>query len=521
MGNSNASRRQRALVAIGLAVMTMSLAVLATGAKGCDESDGKGSAAGSALTVLSVTTSQLPVARLEQPWAGVLEAAGGTAPYQWSVATLPGWMQLDASQGVLWGMVPASAAGSPVISVTVTDAVNDTATRDLTLVYTSLPAAQLPISLVSVADHSDGHFRTHTVCANCHSNAGGASAMRDSMNRDLGPVNLWRGTMMANSFRDPYFRAVLAAEKEHHPNLAATIEDTCLTCHAPQAAYEAHQQGGTQTLSELYTGATSRAQIGLDGVSCSTCHQIEATGLGTPATYTAKFQIAPSKVAYARHANPFANPMVNNSGYTPTQASHTSQSKMCASCHTLHTPVVDLANNLTTATFPEQAPYYEWRNSIYSTEVASPGASAQDCQGCHMPSLSQDGVAINTRIARRPAGDDFPPISPRQPFSRHSMLGANTIMLSILRDHAGDLNSPASTAEFNHLIDRNRDFLRNSTGDVTVQNLALNSGTLSFDVKVENHTGHKFPTSYLSRRAWLRVLVKDAGGNTVWRSGDY
>ena len=379
---------------------------------------------------------------------------------------------------------------------------------------------QAPIVLSPTMDAQDGHFRTHVVCANCHTNASGATAMRDSSGRDIAPVNLWRATMMANSFRDPYFRAVLAAEIEHHPTHAAFIEDKCLSCHAPQAAYEAHQSSGMQTLAELYGGATPRAQIGIDGVSCTLCHQIEATGLGTPATYTANFMISPSKVAYGQHGNLFTNPMVGSSGYTPTQASHTSQSKMCASCHTLHTPVLDLQNNLTAATFPEQAPYYEWRNSVYSTEVASPTAQAQDCQGCHMPSVSQDNLLINTRIARRPAGDDFPPISPRQPFSRHSMIGANTLMLSILRDNANDLNPSATTAEFNHLIDRTRHQLENKTGSVTIQNLTFAGGTLDLDVLVENHAGHKLPTSYLSRRAWLRVVVKQ-GNTVVWRSGDY
>ncbi|MCB9931885.1 MAG: hypothetical protein H6841_00520 [Planctomycetes bacterium] len=380
---------------------------------------------------------------------------------------------------------------------------------------------QPPIVLPAVIDAQDGHFRTHVVCSTCHTNAAGATAMRDSAAREIAPVNLWRATMMANSFRDPYFRAVLAAEKDHHPQHAALIEDTCLTCHAPQAAYEAHQSGGVQTLAELYTGATPRAQVGIDGVTCTLCHQVEPTGLGTPATYTAKFVISPNKVAYARHANPFSNPMVGTSGYTPTQASHTSQSKMCATCHTLHTPVLDLNNNITGNTFPEQAPYYEWRNSIFSTEAASPTTQAADCQTCHMPSVSQDGIAISTRIARRPAGDDFPPISPRQPYSRHSMIGGNTIMLSILRDRAADLNPAASAADFNHLIDRTRDLLENDTADVTITSINLAGGTLDFDVLVANRTGHKFPTSYLSRRAWLRVLVKDASGGVVWRSGDY
>jgi hypothetical protein len=61
--------------------------------------------------------------------------------------------------------------------------------------------------------------------------------------------------------------------------------------------------------------------------------------------------------------------------------------------------------------------------------------------------------------------------------------------------------------------------LEQETATVAVDQTVLRDGTLAFEVVVTNLTGHKFPTGYPSRRAWLHVTVRDRGGNTVFESG--
>lgn len=117
--------------------------------------------------------------------------------------------------------------------------------------------------------------------------------------------------------------------------------------------------------------------LALDGVSCSVCHQITPESMGKS---SGNFLTSDNQTIYGPYPNPFGNPMINHTGYTPVHSDHIKDSRLCASCHTLLTNPVDLDGVPTGGEFVEQAPFQEWENSIYPEQGTS-------CYSCHVPEI--------------------------------------------------------------------------------------------------------------------------------------
>ena len=109
----------------------------------------------------------------------------------------------------------------------------------------------------------------------------------------------------------------------------------------------------------------------------------------------------------------------------------------------------------------------------------------------------------------------------RTGLARHHTLGANNFLLRMLLDNDFGQNIGARPEEFQTAIGINREFLSTRTADVTLENATLENGELSLDVVIDNHAGHKLPTSFPSRRAWVHITVTDGAGNVVFESGEY
>jgi len=359
---------------------------------------------------------------------------------------------------------------------------------------------------------NDGDFATSVVCAECHSSSPDADAMRDEDDREIGFYDLWQSTMMANAARDPLWRAVVSAEIAATPSRKDVIEDKCMRCHAPAASAAAQLDEQTVDLS-LLKSDQDRGHFARDGVTCTVCHQIEADGLGTSDSFSGGFVIAAVGNIYGPHDDNFAMPMENRAGFTPVYATHTTSSEMCASCHTLFTTALASDGAILDANLPEQTPYLEWKNSVYSTTEPA------TCQDCHVPRVSEDGVTLEAMIARNPGGFDFPSVSERSPFGRHIFVGGNTWIPAIIREYADVLRPLASDAAFERTIATARQQLATATATIAIEGASRSGAELTFAVRIDNHTGHKFPTGFPARRAWLEVVVSDGNGARHFASG--
>jgi hypothetical protein len=102
---------------------------------------------------------------------------------------------------------------------------------------------------------------------------------------------------------------------------------------------------------------------------------------------------------------------------------------------------------------------------------------------------------------------------------QHTFLGGNFFVLRLLDAYRDDLSVTAMPVELNAEARRTIEFLQTQTAHVTIRQVNVTPGRLDAEVFVENLTGHKLPTAFPSRRAWLHVVVRDHNGQTIFESG--
>jgi len=182
---------------------------------------------------------------------------------------------------------------------------------------------------------------------------------------------------------------------------------------------------------------------------------------------------------YGPYPNPFEGPMLNNCNYT---------------CHNLFTNYVDRNGEIPEdqIKFPEQTPYYEWKNSDYSNSNVP--SEFKTCQGCHMPQ-STSAIKISTVAPAM--------TSEREPFWYHHFVGGNYFMPPLLRDNIDLIGVTATVAHFDTGHDdykymmikgdaaNDPDFNLNNNGADTVHYeipIGASSGPFTVDIEVSYQT---------------------------------
>ncbi len=359
-----------------------------------------------------------------------------------------------------------------------------------------------------LASGANNYFRASGDCYGCHGpdNIGPVYAMRNENGEDVNPLDNWRSTMMGNSARDPLWRAKVSHEVSVNPGHQAGLEDKCTSCHAPMGRYDKFLSGqGHFSIAEL-----TQDPIAKDGVSCLACHMQSADSLGL--TFSGTLHFDTNNVLYGPYGSKtdppiFGAPMESFVGYNPVYGAHINDAGICAGCHTLITETADLEGNLTGDHFVEQATYHEWLNSSFNTD-ADP-ENGLSCQACHMPRIG-DAVVISALY-------DF--LTPRSPFGQHHLAGANVFMLNLLKHNLTELELTSSSVRFDTTIARTMRMLQNQSILLETSVAGRSADELDVDVKLTNLAGHKFPSGYPARRAFIELHVKDDQGATLFRSG--
>src|SRR6056297_2459291 len=301
-------------------------------------------------------------------------------------------------------------------------------------------------------------FKASGECSGCHGPDATGFASTDAEGNDVNVTSDWRATMMANSARDPFWRAKVSHEILVNPDHQVELEDKCTSCHAPQGNYNDKFLGNPHySIAQMLEDPTA-----MDGVACVACHQQSPDSIGLLFSGNLKYE---TEIVYGPYDAPpaiFASPMLAWVQLDPQFGAHTTEGTFCAGCHTLITETVDLDGEFTGGEFVEQATYHEWVNSIYE-ETAS-------CQSCHMPRID-DPVVISS-------GYTF--LEGRSPYGLHHLVGGNSFMLKMLKENITELGLTATETQFDSVIARTKRLLQNETLDLELSQVSRDADTARY-----------------------------------------
>jgi hypothetical protein len=389
----------------------------------------------------------------------------------------------------------------------------------------SVPTTLNDFFLPGSQPNQSGQLETPDKCDNCH---GG-------YNQAVEPAFNWRGSMMAQAARDPFFYACMAISNQDAPDAG----DLCIRCHSMAGWLEGRSSP---------TDGSALNNNDRQGVQCDFCHKlVKPTPLGVnpypndPAYTSGTY---PQDQSYLSLLNPIpshsANGMyiadANNAKRGPfadAEARHQffyspfhRDASLCGTCHDVSNPVYtkDSNGNYVPNTFDQASPSFdpytmfpiertfsEWKMSaynspggVYAPQFGGNKTYVSTCQDCHLKDVT--GVGCNKPGA--PTRTDLP---------LHDMTGGNTfIPLLIPSLYPGEVD----TAALNAGIQRATGMLQKAVS--LMLTVTPQGSDYSATVKVTNETGHKLPSGYPEgRRIWINLKAYDTLGILIYESGAY
>jgi hypothetical protein len=394
------------------------------------------------------------------------------------------------------------------------------------VVSAQVPSTLNDFTLPGSQPGESGNLEHPGKCDNCH---GGYDTAVE-------PAFLWRGSMMAQAMRDPFFMACLTVSNQDAPD----VGDLCIRCHSPAGWLEGRS---------VPTDGSALNNNDMEGVQCDFCHKFVApTPLGvnpypgdpdyTAGTYPddqaylSTLLLLPSTSANGMYIVDGGN--AKRGPFLDAEARHQmeyspfhSDASLCGTCHDVSNPVyvrnpdetytpnawdTPPADDDPYTMFPVERTFSEWKMSdyanggVYAPQFAGNKADGMvsTCQDCHMQDVN--GVGCNKRGA---------PVRPDLPM--HDMTGGNTVVpvwvAALYPDQIDQAALDAGIARATAMLQKSASMALDvqPQGDGYVAN-----------VRVTNEGGHKLPSGYPEgRRMWLNVQVLGTSGAIIYESGAY
>ena len=187
-------------------------------------------------------------------------------------------------------------------------------------------------------------------------------------------------------------------------------------------------------------------------------------------------------------------------GFRPTEAEHIRQSEVCATCHTLY--------HEGAGTGREGDRRVAGADAVSGVAAQRVPGKKQSCQSCHMPVVKEEvpiskvlGRASRRSFAARVRGRQLLHAADAEPLSGRSQRRGAAAGVGGGGGEDGRASADADGAR------------------IAINRVDVRAGRLEAEVSVENLGGHKLPTAYPSRRAWLHVAVRDRNNRIVFESG--